>query len=266
MTIKPMTNPMTPPVKMANGKLLDLKQVGSLKELDIEAIAELKPDLVLMPLKLKEKAQILTDLGIQVLIVNPETHEQLVEMLKLIGKACGVEEKAKQLTDYYQTQIDKMTKTSHQKTQSVYMGSNSAYLETAPATMYQSTLIETAGGKNVAEELEGNYWTQVSYETLLKMNPDMIVIPSAANYSVEDIMNDSQLKSLKAIQEENVFQMPKGIEEWDSPIPSGVLGTMWLYSLLHNEIYSYDAFIKDVQDFYKTFYGFDIDESLLKNS
>ncbi|MFR1599002.1 MAG: ABC transporter substrate-binding protein, partial [Coprobacillus cateniformis] len=178
----------------------------------------------------------------------------------------GVEEKAKQLTDYYQTQIDKMTKTSHQKTQSVYMGSNSAYLETAPATMYQSTLIETAGGKNVAEELEGNYWTQVSYETLLKMNPDMIVIPSAANYSVEDIMNDSQLKSLKAIQEENVFQMPKGIEEWDSPIPSGVLGTMWLYSLLHNEIYSYDAFIKDVQDFYKTFYGFDIDESLLKNS
>ena len=146
------------------------------------------------------------------------------------------------------------------------MGSNSAYLETAPATMYQSTLIETAGGKNVAEELEGNYWTQVSYETLLKMNPDMIVIPSAANYSVEDIMNDSQLKSLKAIQEENVFQMPKGIEEWDSPIPSGVLGTMWLYSLLHNEIYSYDAFIKDVQDFYKTFYGFDIDESLLKNS
>ena len=60
--------------------------------------------------------------------------------------------------------------------------------------------------------------------------------------------------------------MPKGIEEWDSPIPSGVLGTMWLYSLLHNEIYSYDAFIKDVQDFYKTFYGFDIDESLLKNS
>ena len=255
-----------PIYKMANGKLLDLKQVGSLKELNIEAIAELKPDLVLMPLKLKEKAQILTDLGIQVLIVNPETHEQLVEMLKLIGKACGVEEKAKQLTDYYQTQIDKMTKTSHQKTQSVYMGSNSAYLETAPATMYQSTLIETAGGKNVAEELEGNYWTQVSYETLLKMNPDMIVIPSAANYSVEDIMNDSQLKSLKAIQEENVFQMPKGIEEWDSPIPSGLLGTMWLYSLLHNEIYSYDAFIKDVQDFYKTFYGFDIDESLLKNS
>ena len=73
-----------PIYKMANEKLLDLQQVGSLKELNIEAIAELKPDLVLMPLKLKEKAQILTDLGIQVLIVNPETHEQLVEMLRCV--------------------------------------------------------------------------------------------------------------------------------------------------------------------------------------
>ncbi len=253
-----------PIYQMANKKLLELKQVGSLKELNIEAIAELKPDLVLMPMKLKDKAQLLTDLGIQVLVVNPETHEQLVEMLTLIGKACGVEDKAKELTSYYQMQMDKMAKTSHQEKQSVYIGSNSSYLETAPQTMYQSTLFETAGGENVAAKLEGNYWTKVSYETLLKMNPDMIIIPSGASYSVEDIRNDQQLKSLKAVQHQTIYQMPKGIEEWDSPIPSGILGTMWLYSLLHNDIYSHDAFVKDVKDFYKTFYGFDIDESLLK--
>lgn len=252
-----------PIYKMTNEKLLDLKQVGSLKELNIEAIAELKPDLVLMPMKLKDKAQTLTDLGIQVLVVNPETHEQLVEMLTLIGQACGVEDKAKQLTDYYQTQIEKMAKvkTSHQKT--IYMGGNSSYLETAPATMYQNTLIETAGGVNAAKELEGNYWTKVSYETLLKMNPDMLIIPSSASYSVEDVLNDAQLKSLQAVPNKNVYQMPKGIEEWDSPIPSGILGTMWLHSLLHSDTYPFESFVKDVQDFYQTFYGFDIDKSLI---
>lgn len=252
-----------PIYKMTNEKLLDLKQVGSLKELNIEAIAELKPDLVLMPMKLKDKAQTLTDLGIQVLVVNPETHEQLVEMLTLIGQACGVEDKAKQLTDYYQTQIEKMAKVkaSHQKT--IYMGGNSSYLETAPATMYQNTLIETAGGVNAAKELEGNYWTKVSYETLLKMNPDMLIIPSSASYSVEDVLNDAQLKSLQAVQNKNVYQMPKGIEEWDSPIPSGILGTMWLHSLLHSDTYPFESFVKDVQDFYQTFYGFDIDKSLI---
>lgn len=251
-----------PIYQMTNEKLLDLKQVGSLKELNIEAIAELKPDLVLMPMKLKEKAQTLTDLGIQVLVVNPETQEQLIEMLTLIAKATGVENKAKELTDYYQQQMDKMAK-SQKTNQQVYMGGNSSYLETAPATMYQSTLIETAGGVNAAKDIEGNYWTKVSYETLLKMNPDMIVIPSAASYSVQDILDDQQLQSLQAVQKKNVYQMPRGIEEWDSPVPSGILGTMWLYSLLHSDTYSFESFVKDVQDFYKTFYGFDIDVSLI---
>ncbi|WP_028043494.1 ABC transporter substrate-binding protein [Candidatus Stoquefichus massiliensis] len=252
-----------PIYQMANQKLLNLKQVGSLKELNIEAIAELKPDLVLMPLKLKEKAQILTDLGIPVLVVNPETHEQLVEMLSLIGKACGVEDKAKQLSEYYQTQIDKMSKVKTNSFKTIYMGANSSYLETAPASMYQSTLIEMAGGMNVAKDLKGDYWTKVSYETLLKMNPDMFIIPTGASYTIQDIFNDPQLKTLKAVQTQSVYQMPQGIEEWDSPIPSGILGTMWLHSLLYPENYSFDTFEKDVKDFYQTFYGFDIDQSLM---
>lgn len=57
--------------------------------------------------------------------------------------------------------------------------------------------------------------------------------------------------------------MPKGLEEWDSPVPSGILGTMWLSSLLHPKEYSFDTFVKDVKSFYQTFYGFEIDESLI---
>lgn len=53
--------------------------------------------------------------------------------------------------------------------------------------------------------------------------------------------------------------MPKGIEEWDSPIPSGILGTMWLTSILHENDYPFDNFVKDVSSFYK----FDIDQSLI---
>lgn len=252
-----------PIYKMTNKSLLDLKQVGSLKELNIEAIADLKPDLVLMPLKLKDKAQALTDLDIPVLIVNPETHEQLVEMLTLIGKATMQQEQAQDLIKYYQTQMDRMKKQSHDHPQTIYMGGNSSYLETAPSSMYQSSLIETAGGINAAKDVQGQYWTKVSYESLLNMNPDMIVIPSFASYSREDIMNDSQLSSLKAVKNQKVYQMPKGIEEWDSPIPSGILGTMWLNSLLYPSEYPFDEFIKDVRYFYKTFYGFDIDESLI---
>lgn len=64
---------------------------------------------------------------------------------------------------------------------------------------------------------------------------------------------------MPAVQSGAVYEMPSGIEEWDSPIPSGILGTLWMTSVLHGDAYPFDTFTADVQDFYKTFYGFEID-------
>jgi len=255
-----------PIYKMAQPSLLDLPQVGSLKELNVEAIAKIEPDLVIMPMKLKDNVKALEDLGITVMVVNPETHDQLIEMITLIGKATGKSEQAQQLTDYYKAKETQMAERSSDTKLNVYMGSNSSYLETAPGSMYQSQLIETAGGVNVAKDLQGDYWTPVSYESLLAMNPDIFIIPVGASYSVDDVMNDKQLSSLKAVQNQAVYQMPQGFEEWDSPVPSGILGTLWLSSILYSENYSFDTFVKDVADFYKTFYGFDIDQTLITRS
>ena len=58
--------------------------------------------------------------------------------------------------------------------------------------------------------------------------------------------------------------MPGGIEEWDSPIPSGILGAMWLASVLHPEIYSAETFIGEAISFYENFYGFTPDRALLQ--
>lgn len=252
-----------PIYSMAKPSLLDLPQVGSMKGLNLEAIAKLEPDLVILPIKLKDNIDALTDLNIPVIVVNPESHELLVEMLTIIAKATGSEQQASKLTDYYYKQIKKMDSYDSNKKQTVYIGSNSSYLETAPGTMYQSKLIETAGGINVAKGIQGDYWSAISYETLLQLNPEIIVIPSGATYSVQDILNDSQLASLTAVKNNAVYQMPKGIEEWDSPIPSGILGTMWLSSILHEEDYPFDQFVKDARSFYQTFYGFEIDQSLI---
>ena len=90
---------------MAAPDLLEKEQVGTMKELDLEAVAALEPDLVVMPKKLMDYAAPLEELGIPVLVVNPESHEALTGMLELLGQACGVEDRAKELTDYYEEQI-----------------------------------------------------------------------------------------------------------------------------------------------------------------
>ncbi len=249
---------------MAAPALLELPNVGSLKEFNLEAAISLEPDLVLMPMKLKEHAETLTGLGINVLVVNPETQADLVDMLHLIAAACGVEEKADALLGYYNKQLTLISAmTANAEKPKVYFASNSSYLETAPAGMYQSDLITLAGGTNVAAGLPGDYWTAVSYESILTMNPDVIIVPCGASYTRDDILADVQLADTAAVKNGAVYQMPQKIEEWDSPIPSGILGVMWLTSVLHEDVYPFADFQKDVSGYYEQFYGFTMDAALI---
>ncbi len=249
---------------LAAPELPQLTQVGTLKELNVEAVAALEPDLVIMPQKLIDNAQTLEDLGITVMIVNPETQEGLETMLTLIGEACGASDQAQALIDYNHTQLERAAEmTADLEKPSVFLLGNSSYLSVAPAAMYQNDLIEQAGGVNAAASIEEDYWADVSYETLLALAPEVLVIPSAASYTAEDVMNDPQLADLPAVQNGAVYTMPQGLDEWDSPTPSGILGVLWLTSVLHPEAYPFEEFTADAQAFYQTFYGFTPDSSLI---
>ena len=249
---------------LAAPELPQLTQVGTLKELNVEAVAALEPDLVIMPQKLIDNAQTLEDLGITVMIVNPETQEGLETMLTLIGEACGASDQAQALIDYNHTQLERAAEmTAELEKPSVCLLGNSSYLSVAPAAMYQNDLIEQAGGVNAAAYIEEDYWADVSYETLLALAPEVLVIPSAASYTAEDVMNDPQLADLPAVQNGAVYTMPQGLDEWDSPTPSGILGVLWLTSVLHPEAYPFEEFTADAQAFYQTFYGFTPDSSLI---
>lgn len=250
--------------QMAAPELIEKPGVGTMKELDVEAVAALEPELVILPAALTDYADTLAELGIPALVVAPESHEALVEMIGLLGKALGAEEAAAALTDYYDEQLQRMASLTEGAEQpTVYMASNSSYMSCAPAGMYQNYLIETAGGVNAAASLAGDYWTEVSYEDILAMAPDVIVVPSGAEYTAADVLADAQLAGVPAVESGAVYQMPAGLEEWDSPIPSGILGCLWLTSVLHPEEYPFEEFTADAAGFYQTFYGFAVDESLI---
>lgn len=123
----------------------------------------------------------------------------------------------------------------------VYIGSTSDILRTAPKEMYQASLITTAGGKNAGDALEGTSWTDIDNETFLTMNPDVIVIPtdnfavSSPDYTAEDVLNNATFADVTAVKNGAVYQMPVGFEAWDSPVPSGILGTLWMLHTLHPE-------------------------------
>lgn len=246
-------------------QVLDLPSVGTAKEFDLEGCAALKPDLVILPVKLKDSAASLEQLGIKVLAVNPEDDALLTATIEMVGKATGTQQRAAELSDFISLKKQQLADAvSSAKKPNVYLGGNSALLSTAGAKMYQNALIEAAGGANVAAELEDSYWAEISYEQLIAWNPDVIVIAPGAEYTVEDVLGDAQLAEVTAVKNGEVYHMPDAFEAWDSPVPSSVLGSLWLASVLHEEAYTPETFAKDTAEFYKTFYDVEIDTSLLE--
>jgi len=248
--------------KLAAPELIDLPNVGTAKEFDLEGCAALEPDLVILPLKLKNAAQTLEELGIDVLLVNPEDQELLNGMIDLIATAAGVEEAAAKLKGFTTTQEAALNeKLGAAEKPTVYLAGNSSMLSTAGDAMYQSDMIRLAGGENVAAEITDAYWVEVSYEQLLAWDPEYIILASDASYTVEDVLADANLAACKAVVNGNVYQMPSKAEAWDSPVPSGILGSVWLANVLHADLFTEEDCNALIDEYYETFYGFTYSEN-----
>lgn len=238
-------------------QLLELPNVGSAKEFDLEGCAALEPDLVILPLKLKDAAETLSGLGIPVILIDPEDQELLEETIALVGTATGSTELADELlafSDDQAAQLEPLMADVERPT--VYLAGNSDLLSTAGDAMYQSDMIRLAGGENVAAELTDTYWVDVDYEQILAWDPEYIILASDASYTCEDVLNDEALASCTAVVNGNVYQIPSDAEAWDSPVPSGILGSVWLASVLHPDVMSTEDATAVMSNYYDTFYHF----------
>ena len=248
---------LRPIYELSNPNLLELSWVGTAKILDLEACAALEPDLVILPLRLKDSAVILEDLGMDVLLVNPESQDLLTEMIQMVAKACNRESTAEALLGFLsEKEAYLRAALADVDAPSVYLSGNSNFLSTAGNDMYQADMIRLAGGRNVAGEITETYWADISYEQLLAWNPDYIILASSAKYTVEDVLNDPNLVNCSAVVNGNVFKIPADAESWDSPVPGSILGALWLANILHPDLLTDTNCTEIMDEYYETFYQF----------
>lgn len=243
--------------RLSAPEIVDLPNVGTAKEFDLEGCAALEPDLVIVPARLKDVIPSLEELGLTVIAVNPEDQELLEEAMDILAAACKKQDQAKALHAFIEQALsDLKEKLEGTEAPTVYLAGNSALLSTAGPAMYQNSMIVNAGGKNAAGELSDSYWAEISYEQLLAWNPDYIILASDASYTVDSVLDDPTLSDCSAVRNGNVYQLPNAIEAWDSPVPGSVLGSLWLANVLHPEQYTVEMWEQSAVEFYETFYRF----------
>ncbi|MBS4536711.1 ABC transporter substrate-binding protein [Clostridium sp. D2Q-14] len=247
-------------IKSLKGESIsELVEVGSKKNgINIEAVLSLDPDLVIIyPTEEDdETVEKLEAQNIKVVSINPESVDLLKDEIINVGKAMGVEEKANELVKYYNDKIKYVQETVNSlEKKKIYIAGSRGVLSTVSSSMYQHEMIEVAGGINVAADLKGGS-NDVTVEQLLTWNPDVIFsVMYSEGGSHEDIKSDEKIKSINAIKNNDVYQIPSNISSWDMPQPSSILGILWIGKTLYPEEFSDLDIDKEANEFYSKFYG-----------
>ena len=158
----------------------NLPKVGGMQNINMEALVELHPDVVLIgSIVSKKDVSAIEKMNVPVITVKEENSiEGMADMIEVMGKITRHEQAAGQEAQQWRDRISLMKKQTAQrvgKRPSVYyvVGFGDAGDFTAPKSSHIHEIIQLAGCENVGASLTG--WN-VSREFLFQSNPDIILI------------------------------------------------------------------------------------------
>jgi len=234
---------------------------------DIEALAQLEPDLFFHKSHDTETLEAVEALGIPSVGIDVETPEAMIVALDLLGKVCGQEEKAQQLIDYYDEKLassEKKTSSIDKKKTAVIMGSSLG--KVADSSMLQGEMIERAGGINAAAEIDASeLWPTAGTEQIFAWDPEYIFITGSesAAYTAEDILGDPAWSELTAVKNKHVYVMPAAVDSWEFPGVVSTLGIDYMMHIMYPELMPDKELEESVDAFYQLSYGRTFDRSYL---
>lgn len=248
-TVRPFIKEFAP-------ELAEKPVCGTAKNLNLEALASINPDLVLVPFKAINQLPQIEALGIPALVIEPETMANFFGYVKMLGKATGKNNEADKLINFYNEIINDVKGfLKNEKPVPVYMSSRSDILNALSSKMFQAELIKAAGGIPVTSDIENAYWTKVSLEQIHKYSPEVIVMAAGSKIKADDITSKQEWKGIPAADNKRIYTFPSAVDEWDSPIPSSCLGIIWLADKLHAGKIPEHYLEEKVKTFYKEFFG-----------
>lgn len=232
----------------------------SQQEFNVEEAAMLDPDLIVTSAR-TAWLDTVDQLNIPVFLFDAETPERLKEAVLLTGQLFGPHSaaQARAWVAYYdgiwesiQQQIADISPEERMKV--LFTGTEP--LRVASGEMYQSDIINAAGGISVSSEL-GGYWNDINLEQVVIWDPDVIIVPPYGGASAEAITESPEWQILEAVAAGRVYRMPKLVVPWDTPAPDSVLGIIWMAQRLNPELNDLDC-AEESEYFYNMFYNYAI--------
>ena len=155
-------------------------KIGDYANPNLETIASLRPDLVIIPVNPAKLAERLAVLRLKVLEIDQESIAKLYESFRIVGQATGATAQAAKLTMTVQAQLDivKTRAAPLKRTRMMFVVGRTPNrldgLIVVGQASYLNEIITLAGGENVFRDAVASY-PGVSLEEVLARNPDVIL-------------------------------------------------------------------------------------------
>lgn len=190
--------------------LSHVPSVGRIGQLEMERLLALQPTLILLWPDSISRAQRdqLAAFDIPVLSVQPRSLEQLAGQFLLIGKRVGRTEQGTALQQAFEQGLDKLRRQYHRAHPlTVFYQVWNQPLYTLGGQQVISDAISVCGGRNVFADLQLPA-PQVSVESVLSRNPDVILASSGAQLAEWNAWHQ-----LAAVRKAQLWEVPdKGLE------------------------------------------------------
>ncbi|MCA9499741.1 MAG: cobalamin-binding protein [Nitrospira sp.] len=205
---------------------------------NLESIVGLQPQLVLAPKSFLRADLInkLEQLKIPLFILDPQTVEDILAHIQLLGRMVGHSQEANALAALMRKQLSILSdRLVGLPRPSLLYVLNSEPLITVGPGSFIHRLIELAGGRNVADQASAPY-PRLTMEEVIRQNPDILLFPVGRQEGISQVEQDSWRRwtTLLAVQQGKLLQIDSNL--LNRPGPRIIEGLKHLAKILHPEV------------------------------
>lgn len=178
------------------------KQVGRFGSIQLEPLLKLKPDLIVVTADMKKALQNLRRIAVPVLALETPDLRSIRHNLVLLGSLTGREAAAQGLNQRFLQRLQDL-QLPQQQPRVFYLVWHQP-LMTATQSSFIGEVLRMSGARNVVQQHQAPF-IQYSLESLLKQDPDILVLPRSLYGKVQ--WHTPPFNRLKAVQNKRIVSL-----------------------------------------------------------
>ncbi|MEG2213787.1 MAG: ABC transporter substrate-binding protein, partial [Clostridiales bacterium] len=244
------------------------------KDLNIEELLLLKPDVVFYNAADTAMGQALTNAGFGAVAVSTskwdydilETYRQWIALLSQVFPdydiSAEVDSYSQQIYDLVQERTAVLTETEKKKILFLFKYDDTQMV-TSGKHFFGQFWCDAVNGVNVAESLTvDNDNAVITMEQVYAWNPDVIFITNFTPAMPEDLYQNkigaNQWQSVPAVQQKQVYKMPLGSYRTYTPGVDTPITLLWVAKSVYPELFADIDIAQKVAEYYSSLYGVEL--------